>query len=121
MANRMFRPLKGALDNGLCLLAGSWAIGASGAVGTKTAGVGMTLSRNSAGNYTVTFDDKFVALAGFNVTVLAASASDLVMQIVSKDMSARTVNFKLLTGTTATDPASGNELLITVVLKDSAV
>lgn len=42
-----------ANEPGTALLAGSWAIGATGAVGAKTGGKGLTLTRNSAGNYTV--------------------------------------------------------------------
>lgn len=51
--SQSFCPLYGVLEKGLAILVGKWAIGSTGAVGTKTGGVGLTLARNSAGNYTI--------------------------------------------------------------------
>lgn len=41
------------LEHASFSLMGKWAIGSTGAVGTKTGGKGMSLTRNSTGNYTI--------------------------------------------------------------------
>lgn len=51
--NQSFKPLHGTLDSKVALLAGKWAIGASGAVGTQTGATGLLLTRTGAGAYTV--------------------------------------------------------------------
>lgn len=53
MMSQIFKSQVKAIEPETRILAGSWAIGSTGAVGTKTGGSGMTLTRNSAGNYTV--------------------------------------------------------------------
>lgn len=51
--NQSFRPIWGTLEHKMAILAGNWAIGGTGAVGAKAGGHGLSLTRNSAGNYTV--------------------------------------------------------------------
>ena len=48
-----FRPWWGVLEPKMVCLSGKWAIGGTGAVGTQTGGQGLSLTRNSAGNYTI--------------------------------------------------------------------
>lgn len=50
---KAFKPMKGTLDDGLCVITGNWAIGASGAVSTKTRARGVTLTRTGAGTYSL--------------------------------------------------------------------
>ncbi len=53
LQHQSFKPLWGTLDAKVCVLAGRWAIGGSGAVGTQTRGKGMALTRTGAGAYTL--------------------------------------------------------------------
>ena len=120
MADRDFQPPKGSLTRRLVTLSGRWAIGATGAVGTKTNGEGMTLTRNSAGNYTVTLDDKYVSLAGHSIGYLGIAATDLTSHLVSHDVaSARTVVFQYNAAAVATDPPNPGEVHVTLFLCDS--
>lgn len=50
---KAFKPLKGTQDDGVCLIAGHWAIGATGAVGAKTRARGITLTRSDVGTYSL--------------------------------------------------------------------
>ena len=47
------RPLYGLLEDKVAIYAGTWAIGATGAVGTQTGGKGLTLTRTGVGLYTI--------------------------------------------------------------------
>lgn len=49
---RGLKPLAGCLENKMAVLAGNWAIGATGAVGAKVGGKGLTLARTGVGTYT---------------------------------------------------------------------
>lgn len=51
--SQIFRPFYGTPDDKVAVLHGNWAIGATGAVGTKTGGRGMTLTRTGVGLYTI--------------------------------------------------------------------
>ncbi len=51
--SNLFKPLWGVLEPKLVILTGKWAIGSTGAVGTKTGGGGLALTRNNVGNYTI--------------------------------------------------------------------
>lgn len=53
MLSQIFKSQVKAIEPETRILCGSWAIGGTGAVGTKTGGSAMTLTRNSAGNYTL--------------------------------------------------------------------
>lgn len=50
---------------------GKWAIGASGAVGTKTGGTGMTLARTATGLYTLTLDATPAAIVDVTARVVS--------------------------------------------------
>lgn len=49
--NKNFKPMYGVLETGFVTLAGGWLIGATGAVGAKSGGQGMTLVRDDVGTY----------------------------------------------------------------------
>ena len=51
--SQTFRPAWGVLEPRLVHLVGKWDIGATGAVGTKTGGNGLTLTRTGTGAYTI--------------------------------------------------------------------
>jgi len=96
------------------------AIGSSGAP-TLTKGLGSaSIARNSAGNYTITLQDKYTRLMSASITQLNSSAEDITIQLLAQSVdSAKTVQFVCKTGATATDPSSGSVLYIRLDLKNS--
>lgn len=110
-----------ALEKETKHLYGKVTIGASGAP-TLVQSLGFaSVVRNSAGNYTVTLQDKYVALMSVKVSYIAAVAEDLSFQVSAEAVkTAKTIGLLTLTGGVATDPASGDILLIEVVLKNSS-
>ena len=119
MASRIFNR-KQALEKEIKELYADVAIGAAGAP-TLTKGLGITsVARTGAGAYTVTLDDRYVRLMSAQMTHLSATEEDLKMQIASETVSTtKTIAIFTLTGAVATDPASGDRLLIKVELKNS--
>lgn len=119
MAARNFNRLQ-ALEKEVKSLYLQVAIGASGAP-TLTKGLGSaSIARNSAGNYTVTLQDKYVRLMGCQVMQLNSSAEDITVQLLAESVSsAKTVQFVCKTDATATDPSSGSKLFIRLDLKNS--
>ncbi len=120
MANRAFNRRQ-ALEKEVKDLYAKVTIGASGAP-TLVSPVGIaSIVRNSAGNYTLTLQDKYISLKFFRVSFKASSAQDMNAQIIAEDVaSAKTVNFVCLTGASATDPASGQTMLIKLELKNTS-
>lgn len=117
---RAFKPLKGSLDNGVAILSGSWAIGSTGAVGTKTGGGGLTLSRSDVGTYSVQLNGNKGAAAAVsailffaaNVVTSDADPSNdtaaIMARPLSKSASAGTMGFQTFDEAgVARDPASG--------------
>lgn len=121
MANRSFNKRQ-ALEKEVKDLYAKVNIGSSGAP-TIVSAVGITsIVRNSAGDYTVTLDDKYSSLKFFECIHLSGTAQDLAYQIKAEDViGAKTIEFLCLTGTSATDPASGKVLLIKFELKNTSV
>ncbi len=97
-------------------------VGATGAP-TLTSRTGIaSITRNSAGNYTVTLQDKYNSLKFAQVTFLDDDAQDLRVQLLAEDVAdAKTVQFVCLTAATPTDPASGQTMLIKLELKNTSV
>jgi hypothetical protein len=99
-------------------------IGASGAPtlnANKSIGV-ASISRDSAGVYIVTLDDKYNSLLHFNVMMLEATAEDLTFQVESEDVNgAKTIQFQCKAAAVETDPSNGSVLLIKIDLKNSSV
>lgn len=120
MASRNFNRMQ-ALEMELKQLQLVVSIGASGAP-TVTRGKGVaTVVRNSAGQYTITLQDKYNSLVGFSCTQLVATAQDTTPQLASETVNTtKTVVLRTLTAGTATDPSSGSKLFITLSLKNSA-
>jgi hypothetical protein len=121
MANRNFNRRQ-SLEKEVKDIYAKASIGVAGAP-TLTSKIGVTsLVRNGAGDYTITFDDKYSSLKFFEVIHLASSAQDLSVQIHSELVaSSKTVRFLCLTGATPTDPANGSSLLIKAELKNTSV
>ncbi len=121
MANRNFQRRQ-ALESEVKDIYAKVTVGSSGAP-TLVSPVGVaSIARNSAGNYTITLQDKYSSLKFFRVSFKASSAQDMNVQIIAEDVAAaKTVNFVCLTGASATDPASGQTMLIKLELKNTSV
>lgn len=93
------------------------AAGAPTLVAANSKGI-TSIVRNSAGNYTVTFDDtysKYLSFwVGYRVSGGSAPAAptNMVKTVVLNTAGTATVNFVCFSGATPTDPASGEELFI---------
>lgn len=123
MADRWTYPIAGSRTRGLTILSGHWAVGTAGAVGAKTCGEGMTLTRTGTGAYTITLSDTYYALAAAHInvnTTLPASEGQLV-KLGTWNRSAKTFTFTLYDADTpaAADPVDG-ELHITLVLQNAS-
>lgn len=96
-------------------------IGAAGAPTiVKALGIASVV-RNSAGDYTITLNDKYVRFMSFQVSQVVSSPQDLKFQIKAQDVvSAKTVEFVCLAVATPTDPSNGSKLLIQLELKNSS-
>lgn len=74
MMNQLMYPLYGVGDPKVSIIAGRWAIGSTGAVGAKSGGKGMTLTRNDVGKYTVQLVDADGTAASVPVILFASAA-----------------------------------------------
>ena len=122
MANRSFNR-KQSLEKEVKDLYLKVSFGSSGAptmVGGSSYGF-ASIVRNSAGDYTITLQDKYSALKHVSGRFLSSSAQDLNIQLKSEDVvSAKTIGLMMLTGASATDPASGQVLILNVELKNTS-
>ena len=98
------------------------AIGASGAptvTNEKEAGT-SDITRNAAGEYTLTLQDKYVRLLAFQDTVISTAQQDSKVQVTAEDVAgAKTIDFTTSVAGTPTDLADGDTLLLTVKAKNS--
>lgn len=128
MANRQFRSqfiygFEGMRVN----LSARVTFGAAGAPTLVTAdskGV-ASISRTSAGLYVITLQDVYNKLLGLNMTQLSTGAQaapivNLVAQTVSTNKTI-TIQYRAIDNTTATDPASGEQLYLSIELNNSSV
>lgn len=119
MADRNLKNVQ-ALDYKVTVLSGTCSVPTGGAAVTANAILGATVARTGTGTYTITMVDSFPELLACHISVLKATAQDLVPQLVS--LSGKVLTFKLLTGTTATDVTSeAATLYITLVFKNSTI
>ncbi len=120
--NRNLAPLEGSLDRGLVVCDGYVAIGSDGYVAASrfTAG-SITIS---ASDYTskivnINLTDPYIKLISCNLQVMAATAVDLVPQLVSEDVvagGAQKIVFKLLTGASAANPSAACRVYVSLIL-----
>jgi hypothetical protein len=122
LANRNFNR-KQALDKEIKEIYARVTIGASGAptlVAADSMGV-ASISRSSAGLYVLTLQDKYMKLRHADIHVVTPTAEDIKANVVSEAVAtAKTVTFRTVAVATATDPASGDSLLISLQLKNSS-
>lgn len=110
------------------VLRGKITFGASGAP-TLVSGTGMGITsvvRNSAGTYTIDLGRAFTNLMAVDVMPVAASAPAApVVRVAADNVASASLHnlqivFSVAAGT-ATDPASGEAVLIEIVLNDSSL
>lgn len=123
--NRYLNQFSGALEPGRVQLFAEVAIGATGAptlTAAKSRGI-ASITRNSAGVYTVVLQDVYNRMFHARVTfkVSGGLPAAPVVGIDSETVaSTKTLKFVCSTGGVATDPASGETMLIKIDLKNSS-
>lgn len=123
IANRRFQRVQ-SLSREVKILHAKVAIGASGAPTLDTdASVGVaSVTRDSAGVYVVTLEDKYSSLLHVDVMQVAASAEDLTFQVEAEAVAtAKTVQVQCKAAAVETDPSDGSSLLIRMELKNTSV
>ena len=128
MADRYFSQFRGALEKGVVELFAKVTIGNTGAptlVSASSKGI-TGIVRNSAGNYTVTLQDKYRSLLFFDVNFQSATgigAAPIVSLYGAPAVdTGPTVRFVCTTvgAGSATDPASGETMIIKLELSNSS-
>jgi len=127
MANRWFNQFSFSLVKAKVHLFAKVAVGASGAPTISTAnskGV-ASITRNSAGKYTIVLQDQYSAFLNIHPSVLLASGTPAVLgfAIVSETVAATTKNIVvqfLDAAGAAADPDSGAVLYFTIILNNSS-
>jgi len=121
MANRYFQQFFHSFTKNLTGLHGIISINSSAAVTGETIN-GATVAKTGTGEYTITLDDKYPAIEACELQLEAATAVDLVPQVVSTDVvGAKTIVFKLLAGSTATNPSAACKVHVALRLRNSSV
>ena len=127
MANRLFYQFRLSLEKSIVDLFGKVTFGATGAptlVAASSKGI-LSITRNSAGRYTIVLQDTYYALLMANFIILNSTApaapnvrivSEAVATLASK---AIVIQFSIADGT-ATDPGSGEALLFSLSLKNTS-
>lgn len=126
MSNRYMTQFRYSLENAVVDLYLRVSIGASGAptlVSGQNKGV-LSIVRNSAGNYTITLTDSYRRLLNAEQKFIVATGVPAApsMNIVSDNvatLATPTVVIQTVTGSTPTDPANGEIMLLQLSLKNS--
>lgn len=127
MANRFFNQFSFGLEKAPVRLYAKVAIGASGAPTLSAAnskGI-SSITRNSAGDYSLVLQDTYYKLMHFavrpqNATGISASPDVGIKANTVTSATSPGVRFVCSTGGVATDPASGDTLFIEIVLGNSS-
>jgi hypothetical protein len=99
------------------ILAGTITLGSASVSTYDTLGGEITVARTGAGVYTITHASTYKALVSAHVSVMAASAADLVPQLVS--YSSKVLTIRTVAVATETDGASGVKIHFTLVLSEA--
>lgn len=97
--------------------------GATGAptLATDQAKGVASITRDSAGLYSIVFEDKFPTLIGVNFGFLSSAAVDLKWQVVSYTASTKTLVVRSVAVATETDPADGTSLFLDIKARNSSI
>lgn len=121
MADRNFNYCQ-TLNESVRFIGGNFSIAASGGAATKVNGLGWSVAKTTTGVYTITLEDSYVSLIACNVSVMAATAVDLVAQIKSHDVvSAKTIVIDLNAGATPTEPSAVTLIHFIAMLSNTTV
>lgn len=121
MANRYLQQFFYSFTRNLTSLNGPIAL-ASGTVGVSSSSiVGASAARTGVGEITITLVDKWPSLVFVDAQILSATARDLVPQVKSIDLTAKTIVINLLTGASPTDPLNAMTLYVNMMFKNSSV
>lgn len=129
MANRRFRSqFRFGMEAMVVELFANISIGAAGAPTlNQSASKGVaSVVRNSAGQYTITLQDKYNSLLHMNVlqdSGTSAPAAPFVVLEAENVSSAKTlvIQCRAVDNSTATDPANGESMLVKITLSNSSV
>lgn len=102
---------------------GKFTVGATGAVGTIDMPGVRSITRNSAGKYTIVFMDSWWKLKGFSANMLSTTGMDVYAQLTSEDVKASSslvLQWYANGGTVATDPPAG-EMFLSFNVTDSSI
>jgi len=90
---------------------------------TLVRGLGVaSVTRSSAGLYVITLQDKYMRLMQADVSIQSSAAIDLRPQLVSENVSsAKTVVFRTIVGSVATDSGAAITVRVFLNLKNSSV
>lgn len=81
-----------------------------------------SITQNAVGQVTIVLEKKWPALKSLRFQILAATAVDLIPQVVSADvLSTKTIVFNLLTGSTKTDPGAAITVYMKMLIRNSSV
>lgn len=122
-----FKPIWGVLENKTVQLMGSWAIGATGAVGAKTGGTGMVLTRSAQGIYTIQLvgskglSARVHDLLYINVNITSNDTDRLVAKVKTAVAATGLITFTTFKADgTVEDPPNGGSLSVLVLAKLSS-
>lgn len=122
MANRNFKR-KQALESEIKEIYAKITIAAAGVptlVAASSLGV-ASVSRTSAGLYAITLDNKYVSLKHCAANITTPTAENIQANLVSETVSStKVVTVRCTAAGVATDPASGDTILVAMQLKNSS-
>ena len=127
MANRIFKQIRGTLDNEVVIIAGSFTPnGSSAIVEANNTGNGYSVAYTSTGLYTITLDDVYSSIISATVSLAQATTGDQILALGEIDVaSAKTVlvrNWDISGGAIADLAADADTRIhFVLVLKNSSV
>lgn len=127
MANRSWREIVGTLDQGAVLIQGSFAPNGSSAIdATQNSGHGWSVARTSAGLFTITLQDAYIAMISSTVSLQLATGDDKILQVGAVDVvNAKTIQVRVwdISGAAVADIAAnaGNRIHFSLILRNSSV
>lgn len=116
--NQLLHPVQ-ARNRGRVSYCGSWVLGASGAVGAKTGGAGMTLARTAAGLYTLTLESAPAAV--LHVVPIIVSNTHTIVNLTTTTTGATFRTGAYASPQTAADATAADIISIEVVALKSLV
>lgn len=128
MANRYMNQFRYSFERAVVEIFLKATFGASGAVtldSSLSKGVASITKEAGAGQYTILLQDTYAKLLGVDRTMVEADdPAAPIMHVTAEDVaSAKTIGLQMLgpDGTTATNPADGEIMLVRIALKNSSI